>query len=439
MARGKTDPEALRRRLVEAGAVGEDLERFDRLDARRRFLGQAAGIGLAGAFGAGLGAAARGLFARGLIPRAWAADVPAAAAAVPGKPGMIVHAGLPLTGEFPPHLLDDPVTPTARHFVRNNGLVPERAANRDPQGWRLTIDGLVHRPLELSVDDLRRLPAATLPLLVECAGNGRAFFEPPVRGTPWRWGAVGCSRWTGVRLRDLLAQAGLAEGASYTAHRGEDPPLGKEAPFSRGIPLAKALEEHTLVAYAMNGADLEPLHGYPVRLVVPGWAGSASQKWLTRITVLDHEHDSDKMTGYSYRVPAYPVVPGSRPPPEDMVVVTSWPVKSVITHPAEGARLETATLSVVRGHAWAGEGRVTKVLVSIDYGVRWVEAVLSPPAGRYAWYGWTAPVSFPGRGYYEVWARAFDGEGGAQPFRQPWNPRGYLGNVVHRVPVQVGP
>jgi DMSO/TMAO reductase YedYZ molybdopterin-dependent catalytic subunit len=335
-------------------------------------------------------------------------------------------------------MLDDPVTPSERHFVRNNGLVPERAEKRDPQGWTLVVDGEVHRPLELTLADLMKLPAVTFPALIECGGNGRGLFEPRVRGNQWMQGAIGCSEWTGVRLADVLKMAGLKPSAVYTAHHGEDPPIGQAQPFSRGVPIDKAMEDHTIIAYRMNGKDLEPLNGYPVRLVVPGWIGSCSQKWLTRITIRDRVHDSDKMVGYSYRVPAYPVVPGKIPPKEDMVIATSWIVKSMITHPAPDTAVSPGQPIPVRGHAWAGERRVVRVRVSTDYGESWRAATLTAPASRYAWARWQTDVTVPGKGYHEIWAQAVDDQGSAQPLRQPWNPRGYLGNVVHRVPVVAG-
>ncbi|MGH7279437.1 MAG: sulfite oxidase [Candidatus Rokuibacteriota bacterium] len=425
--------ERFRDLLLRSGATSGEIERFDAVLSRRRFvatLGKGSALAALMTLG-GSDAAGRGLFGRGLIPAAWAQEPKV----VPGKPGMIVHNTRPINGEFPPHLLDDDVTPSARHFVRNNGLVPDRAEKRDPQGWKLTVDGEVHKPLALSLDDLMKLPAVTFPALIECGGNGRGQFEPKVRGNQWAQGAIACSEWTGARLRDVLQKAGLKPGAVYTGHYGEDPPIGKAEPFSRGVPIDKAMEEHTIIAYKMNGKDLEPLNGYPVRLVVPGWIGSCSQKWLTRIWVRDKVHDADKMMGYSYRVPAYPVVPGKVPPKEDMVIATSWVIKSMITQPAAEAQVRAGETIAVRGHAWAGDNKVAKVRVSTDYGETWRDVIPKSAPARYAWSRWEAPVRVPGKGYHELWAQAIDDKGDRQPFRQPWNPRGYLGNVVHRVPI----
>lgn len=429
----------IRRRLADGGGARSDLDAFDTVMSRRRFFGLTgrggAVLALAG-LGAGADSAVTGLFCRGMIPVAWAQEA-SSASQVPGKPGMIVHVSRPIAGEFPPHLLDDDVTPTERHFVRNNSAVPQRAEDRDPKGWKLKIDGEVNRTLELSLDDLKKMPSVSLPLLIECGGDGRSLFEPHVRGTPWGRGGVACSKWTGVRLKDVLERAGLKASAKYTAHYGEDVPIGLTQPFSRGVPIDKAMEPHTLVAYEMNGQPLDPLNGFPVRLVVPGWIGSCSQKWLTRIWIRDRVHDSEKMSGYSYRVPANPVEPGSRPPESDMVIATSWIIKSLITRPAADASVAVDKKLSVAGHAWAGERKVAKVLISTDYGVEWTKTRLTDPPNPYAWYRWETDVSFPRKGYYEIWARASDDRGSAQPFRQPWNPKGYLSNVIHRLPVHV--
>ena len=384
-----------------------------------------------GIFGAGSGSAFKGLFGRGLTPVAWAGlpeDV------LP-KPDMLVHTEKPFNGEFSPHLLDDDITPTVRHFVRNNSGIPERAHRKELQGWKLVIDGEVHRKLEFSMEELIRFPQSTLKVVVECAGNGRSLFTPKVSGTPWIRGAVACSEWTGVRLRDVLNFAGLKTTALYTGHYGEDRPAGRGEPFSRGIPIEKAMDAHTLVAFKMNGKDLPAAHGFPARLIVPGWVGSSMQKWLNHIWIRDRIHDSAAMSGYSYRIPVHPPVPGKKPPEEDMRIATSHRVKSLITTPQSNVELRAGVPIKVRGHAWAGEQAIKKVLVSTDFGIRWKETRLTSPANKYAWYSWESELRFANRGYYEIWARAFDDAGNAQPFRQPWNPKGYLGNVIHRVPL----
>ena len=425
----------LRGQLEDNGASSKDLDRVDEVTSRRKFLGQLGALGALATLGA---ASETGLVSRGLIPEALAEEADASVKEVSGKPGMLVHNVRPVNGEFAPHLLNDDITPTERHFVRNNGLVPDQATQRDAQGWKLTIDGEVHTPLELTLADLKAMDSVSLPMLIECGGNGRANFEPAVRGNPWDRGAVGCAQWTGVPLRDILKKAGLKDTAVYTAHYGDDPSLGAAPPFSRGVPIDKAMDKYTIVAYQMNGKDLDPLNGFPVRLVVPGWVGSCSQKWLNRIWVRDQVHDSKKMSGYAYRVPKYPVIPGTKPPKEDMEIATAWRIKSLITNLEPNSKFAVGQKIPVGGHAWAGENKVNKVYISTDYGITWEKAKLNRAPNKYSWQRFASEVSFKGKGYYEIWARAFDDDGNTQPFQQPWNPKGYLGNVIHRVPVLVG-
>ena len=386
-----------------------------------------------GMFGAGCEAVNRGLLDRGLMPVVLE-DLQAAG--LP-KPDMLVHSENPFNGEFAPHLLNDDVTPIDRHFVRNNSGIPERAISKDLRDWKLVVDGEVHKELALSMDDLERFPQVTMEVVLECAGNGRSLFEPEVSGTPWQRGAVACSEWTGVRLRDVLQAAGLKPTAVYTGNYGEDLPNDGSESFSRGIPIEKAMDEHTLIALKMNGEALPAAHGFPARLIVPGWIGSAMQKWLNRIWVRDSVHDSEKMSGYAYRIPAYPIAPGRTPPVEDMRIATSGQVKSLITQPQASLEFSTGTPIKVRGHAWAGENQVDKVMVSTDFGLQWQETQLIPSSNRYAWSHWETELSLANRGYYEIWARAYDDTGAAQPFSQPWNPKGYLGNVIHRIPISV--
>lgn len=355
------------------------------------------------------------------------------------KPELTLLSDRPLNMETPPHLLIDEVTPGARMFVRNNGLPPALTED-DIRNWRLTIDGEVEAPLDFAIEDLRQeFETVTLRLQIECAGNGRRFVKPAARGNQWSFGAISCAEWTGVRLRDVLARADLKENAVYTAHYGADTHLSgdpEKFPLSRGIPIEKAMEPHTIIAFAMNGGDIPDLNGHPLRLVAPGWPGSCSQKWLTRIEVRDRVHDGAKMTGQSYRVPAYPVAPGTSVPDEDMTIIQSMPVKSLITFPETGARVAPEGGIRAQGHAWAGDNAVANVDISIDFGVTWRRASLQRPANRYAWQQWDAQINFPQAGYYEIWARATDDQGRAQPATPPgWNPRGYLNNMQHRVAV----
>ena len=356
---------------------------------------------------------------------------------IPGKNGLRILNNRPLNAETPPHFLDDVITPIDRHFVRNNGLPPEM----DATGWTLTVDGEVHNPLVLTLEQLKRFKHYTHSLQIECGGNGRAGFDPPAKGNQWTYGAIGCATYKGVRMKDVLRSAGLKDSAVYTGYYGSDLHLSGDPnriPISRGTPISKAMDDHTLIVWEMNGKPLPPLHGFPLRVVTPGWPGSTSIKWLKRITIRDREHDGPKMTGYSYRVPKYPVPPGTHVPKEDMKIIESMPVKSLITFPKSRLNWKYKKSLSVRGHAWAGDRSIKAVHVSIDFGINWIKASLKPPVNPFAWQNWNTVINFPMKGYYEVWARATDNMGEMQPMVVPgWNPKGYLNNAMHRISVNV--
>jgi len=354
-----------------------------------------------------------------------------------GKAKLVVLGDRPLVAETPASLLDDDVTPTDKLFVRNNGQVPEMPA--DPKAWKIRIDGEVNTPMEIALSDLMsRFENVTYQLMLECGGNGRSFFTPEARGNQWTNGGAGCPQWTGVRLADVLKAAGLKSSATYTGHYGADPTLAGETDkptLSRGMRIEKAMDPHTLIAFKLNGKDMPLAHGAPVRLIVPGWAGSLSTKWLTRIWVRDKEHDGPGMGGFSYRTPKKPIVPGSKGDDKDMAILESMPVRSVITFPADGSKL-TGRKVELRGHAWAGDHEVKTVEVSIDHGATWKPAKVNAPANKFAWQRFTATVDLPSTGYYEIWSRATDASGKTQPFAASnWNPQGYGGNPVSSVRV----
>ena len=351
--------------------------------------------------------------------------------------GLIVRNDRPVNIETPAHMLDDDITPADKFFVRNNGTLPDKMPLAD---WRLKIDGEVESEMELTYDDLvNDFEHVTLALQLECGGNGRAGFNPSPRGNQWAVGAIGNAEWTGVRLSDILRKAGLKQSAVYTGHYSYDEHLSGDPDrqaISRGGPIDKMMDPHTIVAFKMNGEDIPAAHGYPVRIVAPGWAGSVSQKWLTRIWVRDKEHDGPGMAGLSYRMPRTPVGPGDEVPHEDMMVMGSMIVKSVISFPETMTEVPAGRHFEVRGHAWAGDDWVTDMEVSIDYGATWQKAELSPAPNRFSWQRWRANVKAPSVGYYEVWARATDQKGRSQPMVVPgWNPRGYLNNACHRIAV----
>jgi DMSO/TMAO reductase YedYZ molybdopterin-dependent catalytic subunit len=358
------------------------------------------------------------------------------------KRGLRVMSDRPVNAETPVTLLDDDITPTERHFVRNNGIVPERAWSQDLRGWSLQIDGEVKRELNLSMRELKsRFNKVKQTLVIECGGNGRAGYNPPAKGNQWTLGAVGCAEYEGVRLRDVLDAAGVKKSAVYIGYYGEDLHLSRDPnkqPISRGVPIAKALDENTILAWQMNGEPLPAYHGFPLRLICPGWPGSTGGKWLRRIWVRDQVHDGTKMTGAAYRVPRNPVAPGTAVPEEEMEIIHEMPVKSIITRPGTGITTPLAGVVPLRGHAWSGWGDVKAMDVSIDFGATWIAADLNAAPNRYAWQRWHAAVKFPKQGYYEVWARATDLRGHMQPMLVPgWNPKGYLNNAMQRIAVKV--
>jgi DMSO/TMAO reductase YedYZ molybdopterin-dependent catalytic subunit len=405
---------------------------------RRGFLGRGALASLAAAIGAPV------VFARnmpaGMIPAKLANSQDPFK--IPGKEGLTILNDRPINAETPAHLLDDEVTPGKRLFIRNNGIPPTEE-EIDVAKWTLTIDGeSCKNPRTFTIEELKKeFEVVTLQLTIECGGNGRSEFNPPASGNQWTVGAVGCPRWTGVRLRDVLESCGIKEDAVYIGYTGADKHLTgdpKRLPISRGVPMKKALEAESLIAFEMNGERLPLQNGHPIRLVTGGWPASTSGKWLTKISIRNKVHDGPKMTGQSYRVPKVPVAPGTKVPDEDMAIIESMPVKSIVTSPKSGITHSLKDKLAVRGHAWAGDLEVSEVHVSIDFGATWQKADLRKPANRLAWQHWNAEIEFPQIGYYEVWARAVDSNGKSQPMIIPgWNPKGYLNNACHRIAVQV--
>jgi DMSO/TMAO reductase YedYZ molybdopterin-dependent catalytic subunit len=420
----------------------EDGARADAIAFGRR--GTLKGASLA-AMGAALGAGIpfAGHMPAGYLPAALAQGSSPEALRMDGKAGLILLGDRPLVAETPEAMLDDAVTPADRLFIRNNGQIPE-ALQGDARRWTIRIEGEVERPLELTLGELEsRFPLVTLQLQMECGGNGRGQFQPQTRGNQWGNGAISNAEWTGIRLRDLLAAAGPKAGASHTGHFGADPHLSGDAArasISRGMPIGKAMEETTLVAIRMNGQPIPHIHGAPVRLLVPGWPGSLSQKWLTRILVRNGPHDGAGMGGTSYRMPVRPIVPGSENNGRDFADMQSMPVRSVLTNLAHGARLAAGTRAIaLRGAAWAGDDTVRAVDVSVDFGATWRPMTVAAPANRHAWQRWEGTAALPSDGYFEVWYRATDDRGRMQPHLPAnWNPQGYGANAISRAAILVG-
>jgi len=375
-----------------------------------------------------------------LIPHAMAAAE--SPIQIPGKSGLVVLNDRPINAETPAHLLDDTITPANRLFVRNNGI-PPAIEDIDTDQWTLQIAGeSCIEPKSFTLAALKaRFEHHTLQLQVECGGNGRSEYYPPAKGNQWTTGAIGCPEWTGARLRDVLEDCGIADDAVYVAYEAVDRHLSGDPtklPISRGVPTDKALEKESLIVWAMNGRPLPLLHGFPLRMVCGGWPASVSGKWINGILIRDRVHDGPKMTGQSYRVPCKSVAPGTAVADEDMCIIESMPVKSLITYPKSGVSHALGDPMAIRGHAWAGDLRVRKMFVSTNFGATWQRASLERPVNRLAWQRWSVVVDFPTAGYYEIWARAEDEHENSQPVVLPgWNPRGYLNNACHRIAVEV--
>lgn len=349
------------------------------------------------------------------------------------KQNMIVRSARPLDLEMPLSGFADYITPTEHFFVRTHVYSP----SVDLASWRLKIDGDVAQSLTLSMDDLRRMPSVELVSVLECAGNGRSFYNPPVAGLQWAQGAVGNGRWRGVRLADVLKRSGIKPGAVEVLFDGADVPIGRMADFRRSIPIEKALHADTLMAYELNGQPLSVEHGFPLRAVIPGWAGDSWVKWITGLRVLK-EPDSGYWMANTYKHPGRPVAPGTVLPAASLTTLTSLRIKSVIASPEPGAAGKIGEPVVVRGVAWSGEsGPVQRVDVSVDTGRTWTQARLVDPQTKWGWRRWEFRWTPSSEHFHTVFARATDARGETQPAVQEWNQSGYLWNAIPRVDVQV--
>ncbi len=359
----------------------------------------------------------------------------------PGKSDLLtVLNDRPINIETPAHLLNDKLTPNNLFFVRNNGLPP---TSIDVDNWTLEISGeSAEQTKSYSLQELKsRFENVSYNLTLECGGNGRSEFNPPAKGNQWTTGAVGCVKWTGVRLKDVLNDVGIRSNAVYIGYYGADTHLSgspDKTSISRGVPIAKALENESMIAWAMNDQDIPLLNGHPLRLVFGGYPASCSGKWLTKIIIRDKVHDGQKMTGKAYRTPCSPVAPGAKVDDKDMCIIEDMPVKSLITYPKTGAVIQQSQKLPIAGHAWTSSDNITKMEYSIDFGMSWKPCVLSESENKYAWQHFEAELTFPEPGYYEVWARATDTEGNTQAMLLPgWNPKGYLNNACHRIAIKV--
>lgn len=347
------------------------------------------------------------------------------------KTGMKVLSSRPEDLEMPMEGFGTWITPVERFFVRSHHYTPEvKLAD-----WKLSVGGKVANALTLTMDELKKLPRVELVSVLECAGNGRSLYEPTMPGLQWEYGSVGNAKWAGVRLADVLKKAGVQTGAIEVWFDGADVPVGAQPEFQRTIPIKKALDPNTLLAYEMNGAALDPSHGFPLRVVVPGWAGDSWVKWVTKIEVRDTEFDGFFMkTGY--RHPGKGVLPGVAVDPAKMTPVTNLSIKSILASHADRSEVKLGPVKLA-GAAWSHTSPVMSVEVSTDAGRTWKAATMGTDKAPFAWRLWEFNWTPPQEAYYSVMVRARNAAGEMQPLAQEWNPSGYSHNVVHRVNLHV--
>ncbi len=399
---------------------------------RREFLQGAGALALAGA-------------------PAWAGDAPklseelpagtrdvAILDALPGKQPLIKLTYRPPNYETPLAYFKDAITPNDAFFVRYHvAYIPEI----DASTWRLKIGGAgASNPMEFGLEDLNRMDQVEITAVNQCSGNRRGLFNPHVPGVQWGVGAMGNARWRGVRLKDVLAKAGLAKEAIEVAFNGADEPVVDQTPdFTKSLPVWKAQDENVLIATQMNGQPLPHWNGFPARLVVPGWTGTYWMKHLVSVDVLDEPHDGYWMKG-AYRVPLgrFPMV--DRFLSQETAVntpITEIMVNSVITSPLPGAKVAAGQPIELTGLAWDGGYGITGVDVSADNGASWMPAKLGEDLGRFSFRPFSLPLSGLKAGPHTYLAKATNRLGASQPTALIANPAGYHHNLVARVAVTV--
>jgi DMSO/TMAO reductase YedYZ molybdopterin-dependent catalytic subunit len=347
--------------------------------------------------------------------------------------GLIIREKEPENLEFPFSALSSAITPNEQFFVRSHFPVPKA----DPQTWKIKIEGCGEQVVELSYEELRKMPSRTVSMVMECAGNSRIFLSPKVMGLQWELGAVGNAEWTGVPLADVLKRVGVKAGAVEVVLEGADRGEIKKEPaspgkisYARSISLAKAMSPEVILAYQMNGEDLSPAHGYPLRAIVPGHYGMASVKWLNRILVLDHP-----FRGY-WQTSDYTYWNQHNGMPIELLPVGEVEVKAEISRPALYEAVPANSVYRVFGAAWTGESEIAKVEVSVDCAKTWQSAQLLGDSVKYAWrlweYHWRTPAQ-PGR--HTIMARATDARGRTQPMERDTHRGTYM--ITHVQPIEV--
>lgn len=347
-------------------------------------------------------------------------------------PGLILREKMPENLEYPFASLNSFATPNDRFFIRSHFPVP----TLDPQTWRLRVEGAVRNPLELTYDDLLKMPQRTVPATLECAGNSRVFLSPAPKGAQWQLGAVSHADWTGVPLAAILERAGVRPDAVEVVLEGSDSGEIKDPPkpsgairFARSLPLSRARRPEVVLAYRMNGAELPASHGYPLRAIVPGWYGVASVKWLSRLIVTERPYNGyfqtidyavwEEANGLKTRVP-----------------ITEMQIKAEIARPAMDEVVAAGSAYRVIGAAWTGDSEIVKVEFSADNGVTWERAKLTGTPVRNAWRFWETAWRVPEKaGRYTLMARATDARGQTQAMARQTDRENYL--INHVLPIDV--
>ncbi len=333
---------------------------------------------------------------------------------------------------MPLEALQRDITPLGLHYLLIHYDIPFV----DEVSFQLTIDGTVERSLTVDMEQLRARPTVTLPVTLECAGNGRALLQPRPVSQPWILEAVGTAEWTGTPLVGLLDEAGLRAETLELVFTGLDRGVegGRPQHYQRSLTVEQARSEDVLLAYAVNGQPLPPQHGFPVRLVVPGWYGMASVKWLSGITAVDHPFEGYQQTR-AYRWRESRDEAGT---PLSQIAVRSLMAPPGMAEFPSRHRYVPRTGWDIVGRAWSGVAPIERVEVSDDFGATWSAAVVDPAPARYAWHRWTYAWQPARSGDTEVWCRATDQAGNTQPDEARWNLGGYAANAVQRIPVTIG-
>jgi DMSO/TMAO reductase YedYZ molybdopterin-dependent catalytic subunit len=406
---------------------------FEEPSRRRRFLARAGGLGLTGL----LGASAWKAMAASLVELPFVNGQRELVTNFPQKGAVLLQRTRPPLLETPFEVFDQGVfTPNDRFYVRwHLANIPQVV---DPVSFRLAIRGHVRQRISLTLDDLvGKFKPFEIAAVNQCSGNSRGFFSPRVAGGQWANGSMGNARWSGVRLRDVLDRAGVKAGALQVRFNGLDTGVIPQTPdFMKSLAVDHARDGEVMIAYAMNGAPLPFLNGFPLRLVVPGWYATYWVKMLNDIEVLDRP-DDNFWTTKAYLIPDTPradVVPGQKG--VNMVPINRMVPRSFFTNLRDGAVLKAGQTTTVRGIAFGGDTGLAKVLFSADADASWQEARLEPDHGKYSFRQWEAPLRLASPGPHKLMIKAVNAAGSAQPDKANWNPAGFMRNVIESVSVQ---